>query len=35
MTLVATSGLGHNGVTRDPATIRACVDFIQGKAPVR
>jgi pimeloyl-ACP methyl ester carboxylesterase len=34
MTLIATSGLGHNGVVRDTATIRACVDFVRGKAPV-
>ena len=34
MTLIATSGLGHSGVIRDKTTIRACVDFVQGKAPV-
>jgi hypothetical protein len=34
MKLIATSGLSHNGVIRDKATIRACVDFVQGQAPV-
>ena len=34
MTLVATSGLSHTGVIRNTATIRACVEFVQGKSGV-
>jgi hypothetical protein len=33
MRLIATSGLGHTGVIRDKAAIRACVEFVQGATP--
>lgn len=31
MSLIATCGLGHTGVVRNRAAIRACVEFVQGK----
>ena len=34
MRLIATSGLSHNGVVRDKAAIRACVEFVQGRTPL-
>jgi pimeloyl-ACP methyl ester carboxylesterase len=34
MRLIATSGLSHNGVIRDKAAIRACVEFVQGTTPL-
>ena len=33
MKLIATSGLSHNGVVRDSAAIRVCVDFVRGEVP--